>query len=177
MVFFFSLYLIVCKGFEISDITKQLIDWLIDWCHSFIYSFINWSIVITVRVFWTYAACRWGSSWPGSAVCLRRRCRDTGVCRAGWACRARPTSTPHTLRCCHWSRHRPPADGNTLKESKPIVENVFPHWCSQTKRSRQETSLISSPLIPGCCICSQCRRSPAVDNSHRPPAETKEEVW
>lgn len=27
------------------------------------------------------------------------------------------------------------------------------------------------PLIPGCCICSLCRRSPAVDNSLRPPEE------
>lgn len=132
--------------------------------------------MIRVRVFWTHAACRWGSSWPGSAACLRRRCRDTGVCKAGWACPAHPTSTPHTLRCCHWSRHQPPAGGNTIKESKPTVENVFLHWCSETQRGRQEASLILSPLIPGCCICSQCRRSPAVGNSHRPPVGSKQEV-
>lgn len=27
----------------------------------------------------TYAVCRWGSSWPGNAECLRRRYTDTGV--------------------------------------------------------------------------------------------------
>lgn len=58
----------------------------------------------------THAVCKWGSSWPGSAECLRRRCRDTGVCTAGWVCLAHPTNTPHTLHCCHWSHRLQPGD-------------------------------------------------------------------
>lgn len=55
-----------------------------------------------------YAACRWGSCWPGNAACLRRSCTDTGVCRAGWACLAGLTNTQHTRCCCRCS-HRPTA--------------------------------------------------------------------
>lgn len=63
----------------------------------------------------THAVCRWGSSWPGSEACLHRHCRDTGVCTAGWVCLARPTNTPHTLHCCHWSHRQQPGDKETFK--------------------------------------------------------------
>lgn len=64
----------------------------------------------------TYAACRWGSCWPGSVVYLRTSYKGTGVCRAGWACPGGPTDTPHTRYCCHCFRH-PMTKGRNHTES------------------------------------------------------------
>lgn len=68
----------------------------------------------TLPLMGTHAVCRWGSSWPGSAACLRRHCRDTDVCMAEWVCLAHPTNTPHILHYCHWFHHQQPGDKETL---------------------------------------------------------------
>lgn len=54
---------------------------------------------------YAHAAGRWGSCWPGTAACQRRKCRGTGGGRAGSVCRAGLTGTPHTHCYCHCSRH------------------------------------------------------------------------
>lgn len=58
----------------------------------------------------THAADRWGSCWPGSAACPHTSYTSTGACRAGSACPAGPTGTPHTRCCCRCSP-RPTAVG------------------------------------------------------------------
>lgn len=58
-----------------------------------------------------YAACRWGSCWPGSAGCQHRCCRGRGGGTAGSGCPGHPTGKPRTRRCYRSPRPRPPAQG------------------------------------------------------------------
>lgn len=61
---------------------------------------------------YAHAAGRWGSCWPGTAVCQHRKCRGTGVGRAGSVCPAGLTGTPHTHCCCHCSHHQKAVETN-----------------------------------------------------------------
>lgn len=95
----------------------------------------------------THAVCRWGSSWPGSAECLRRRCRDTGVCTAGWVCRVHPTNTPHTQHCCHWSHRQQPWKRKT-DFSRSLIY-LYYYCCvasDATKEEQTGKALVSSDI-------------------------------
>lgn len=80
----------------------------------------------------SYAACRWDSCWPGNAACLRRSCRDTGVCRAGWGCLAGPTDTQHTRCCCRCSHHLTAAWREESDSDLTHTRRVG-HWAQQRK--------------------------------------------
>lgn len=171
MVFFFSLYLIACKGYEISDLTKQLIDVI----HIFIHSSIDW--------LWSQSECfELTQPADGAAVGLVAQCVCAGVAEtqvsAGQDERVAHVRQAHHTLCAVVTDlvigHLQVATHS--KSQNQLWRMFFLTDAVRQRESRQEASLISSPLIPGCCICSQCRRSPAVDNSHRPPVKTKEQV-
>lgn len=150
------------------------------WSNSDIYSFIYSSI----DGLWSVSECfELTQPADGAAVGLVAQCVCAGIAQTQVSagqdeCVAHVRQAHHTLGAVVTDLVIGHLQVATKSKSQNRMRRMFFfHWCSQTNRSRQEASLILSPLIPGCCICSQCRRSPAVDNSRRPPAESKEEVW
>lgn len=98
----------------------------------------------------THAAGRWGSCWPGSAACPHTSYTGRGAGRAGSACPAGPTGTPHTRCCCRYSP-RPRAAGTrrvrvSAGSPGPQAE-ARAGRCShlQGTRPRAQTRLVPAP--------------------------------
>ena len=124
----------------------------------------------------THAAGRWGSCWPGSAACRRTSCTGTGAGRAGSACPAGPTGTPHTRCCCRCSP-RPTAAGT--RRAPGSVGSHRPEEGAGAgrgagRRFRPWPSPRPSPASPGgCCGRGEPKRA---EEGH-PGAGLPRDTW